>query len=97
MNKKLTTLLLTSSVLALATLHPVSADGTTTNTEANTAATTAAKKYKEIHYVTFGNRGMQEIKETLKGDAAANAGETPPDIAGYRVDQMGMFSTILIH
>ena len=70
MNKKLTTLLLTSSVLALAALQPVGAEGTTTNAGANTAATTATTKYKEIHYVTFKNSNPVDIKDPLTGDAA---------------------------
>ena len=59
MNKKLTTILLASSVVALAALQPVGAEGITNNTGADSTAAPATTKYKEIHYVTFGNRGMQ--------------------------------------
>ena len=97
MNKKLTTILLASSVVALAALQPVGAEGITNNTGADSTAAPATTKYKEIHYVTFGNRGMQEIKETLKGDAAANAGETPPEIAGYRYGSSRPDGDILYH
>ena len=48
MKKKLAKILLASSVVALAALQPVGAEGT--------------KKYKEIHYVTFSNQGVKEIK-----------------------------------
>ena len=96
MKKKLTTILLASSVVVFAALQPVNAEGTTNNTGANSAAA-ATKKYKEIHYVTFGNKGMKEIKEALTGDAAANAGESYPEISGYRYGSSRPDGDILYH
>ena len=65
MNKKLTTILLASSVVALAALQPVGAEGTINNTGADSTAATATTKYKEIHYVTFKNGKPVDIKDPL--------------------------------
>ena len=97
MNKKLTTLLLTSSVLALAALQPVGAEGTTNSTGADSTAAPATTKYKEIHYVTFKNSNPVDIKDPLTGDAAAKAGETYPEIAGYRYGSSRPEGDVLYH
>ena len=87
MNKKLTTILLGTSIVALAALNPVSAEG-----NSNTPV-----KYKEIHFVTFQNGKPVDIKEPLKGDATSDL--THPQIDGYMYttsragedDQKGIF------
>ena len=83
MNKKLTTILLASSVVALAALQPVGAEGTTNNAGADSTAApaTETKKFKEIRYVIYQNGKIVDIKDSLKGDAASNT--TPPKIDGY--------------
>ena len=81
----------------MAALQPVGAEGTTTNAGANTAATTATTKYKEIHYVTFKNGNPVDIKDPLTGDAAAKAGESHPEITGYKYGSSRPDGDILYH
>lgn len=93
MKKTLTGILLATSALAMATIQPVSASSTGTGTSSTGAQ--SASSFKEIHFVTFQNGRLVDIKEALTGSAASNTSH--PDIANYKYTSSREEEGILYH
>ena len=93
MKKTLTGILLATSVLAIGAVQPVSA--ASTGTGASSTGAQSASSFKEIHFVTFQNGRLVDIKEALAGSAASNTSH--PDIANYKYTSSREEEGILYH
>ena len=86
-------MLLTTSVLAIGAVQPVSATSTGTGTSSTGAQSTSS--FKEIHFVTFQNGRPVDIKAAVTG--AATADTSHPVIDNYMYTTSRVEDGILYH